>query len=221
MDGENCDYLLNYIIIGNSAVGKTSLILRLNNKEISDNYSQTIGVEFNKFNIELNNKKYSLRIYDTGGFENYEHFVKPYFKKLACALIVYGIDNKESFDNIENWIEEFKNLAPNTVLMILIGNKSDLNDNRKVTKEEGMKFAKKNGMVFFETSVKKGDNSIEEVFKISVETIAKQIDKKYYNLNDDKCGIIKPKLDYRIFPEDTSEKENKSNKKSCCLNCFK
>ena len=59
--------------------------------------------------------------------------------------------------------------------MILIGNKSDLNDNRKVTKEEGMKFAKKNGMVFFETSAKKGDNSFEEVFKKSVETIAKQM----------------------------------------------
>ena len=218
MDGENCDYLLNYI--GNSAVGKTSLILRLNNKAISDNYSQTIGVGFNKFNIELNNKKYSLRIYDTGGFEIYNQVVVQYFKKLACALIVYGIDNRESFDNIENWIEEFKNLAPKTVLMILIGNKSDLNDNRKVTKEEGMKFAKKNGMVFFETSAKKGEN-IEEVFKKSVETIAKQIDKKYYDLIDDKCGIIKPQLDYRIFPEDTSEKENKSNKKSCCLNCFK
>ena len=76
-------------------------------------------------------------------------------------------------------------------------------------------------MVFFEISVKKGDNSIEEVFKKSVETIALKIDKKYYELKDDKCGIIKPQLDYRIFPEDTSEKENKINKKSCCLNCFK
>ena len=79
---------------------------------------------------------------------------------------------------------------------------------------------KKNGMLFFETSAKKGEN-IEEVFKKSVETIAKQIDKKYYDLKDDKCGIIKPQLDYRIFPKDTSGKENKSNKKSCCLNCFK
>ena len=115
MDGENCDYLLNYIIIGNSAVGKTSLILRLNNKAISDNYSNTIGVEFNKFNIKLNNKKYSLRIYDTGDFEIYNQVVVPYFKKLACALIVYGIDNKESFDNIENWIEEFKTCSKNSL----------------------------------------------------------------------------------------------------------
>ena len=120
MDGENCDYLLNYIIIGNSAVGKTSLILRLKNEAISDNYSNTIGVDLKNFNIKLNNKKYKLNIYDTGGFEIYNQFVVPYFKKLACALIVYGIDNKESFDNIENWIEEFKNLAPKTVLMILI-----------------------------------------------------------------------------------------------------
>ena len=90
----------------------------------------------------------------------------------------------------------------------------------KLPKKKERNLQKKNGMLFFETSVKKGDNSIEEVFKISVETIAKQIDKKYYNLNDDKCGIIKPQLGYRIFPEDTSERENKSNKKSCCLNCF-
>ena len=155
MDGENCDYLLNYIIIGNSAVGKTSLILRLKNEAISDNYSNTIGVEFNKFNIELNNKKYSLRIYDTGGFEIYNQVVVSYFKKLACALIIYGIDNKESFDNIENMIEKIKNLAPKTVLMILIGNKSDLNDNRKVTKEEGMKFAKKMEWYFLKHQLKK------------------------------------------------------------------
>ena len=220
MDGENCDYALNYIIIGDSGVGKSNLLLSLKNEQFSSSHNQTIGVDYKSFNMKLNSKTYKLKIWDAAGAENFRNIVVNYYTKIACALIVYDIDNRESFENIENWIKEFKGRSPKKALMILIGNKLDLKDDRKVTEEEGKKFAKKKGMLFFETSAKTGKN-VKEVFKKSVEFIAEKIDKNYYDLKDPNCGIFEPKFEYRIVSGDTSEKENKRPKKSSCLCCCK
>ena len=150
MDGENCDYALNYIIIGDSGVGKSNLLLSLKNEQFSSSYNQTIGVDYKSFNMKLNSKTYKLKIWDAAGAENFRNIVVNYYTKIACALIVYDIDNRVSFENIENWIDEFKGRSPKKALMILIRNKLDLKDDRKVTEEEGKKFAKKKGMLFLQ-----------------------------------------------------------------------
>ena len=216
MDEKNCDYILKYIIIGDSSVGKTNLLLNIKNKQFREIAQKTIAFQFNSFDINLDNKVYKINIWDTAGSEIFRTIISELFKNIVCALIVYEIDNKKSFENIPKWIEECKNNAPKTALMILIGNKRDLEDNRKVSKDEGRELAKKNGMEFLETSAKTGKN-VEEVFKRSIAIIAKRMKEDFYDLESDKCGIKIIKDENSSLSENSSKKEeNKGSEYRCC-----
>ena len=113
---------------------------------------------------------------------------KIYYKNSSCAFIVYDITEKESYNHIESWITECKKIAPETALLVLIGNKNDLNESREISYDEGLNMAEKNKMLFFETSAKNGEN-IEKIFKESVEHIFKNIKEGKYDLSHDACGI--------------------------------
>ena len=182
------NYLFKYIIIGDAAVGKSNLLLRYTHGQFKQEYQLTIGVEFGAKNIEINNKIYRIQIWDTAGQESFRSITRAYYKNSVCALIVYDISNRESFNNIASWIEDCRNQSPKTIFIVLIGNKSDLDDKRKVTFEEGQELAEKNNMMFFETSAKTGNN-VEEIFYESAKEIAKKIEEGYYDLNNENCGI--------------------------------
>ena len=132
----NFNYLFKYIIIGDAAVGKSNLLLRYAHGQFKQEYQLTIGVEFGAKNIQLNDKIYRIQIWDTAGQENFRSITRAYYKNSVCALVVYDISNKESFNNISSWVEDCKNQSPKTIFMVLVGNKSDLEDKRQVTKEE-------------------------------------------------------------------------------------
>ena len=213
----NFDYLFKYIIIGDAAVGKSNLLLRYTHGQFKPEYQLTIGVEFGAKNIPINNKTYRIQIWDTAGQENFRSITRAYYKNSACALVVYDISNRESFDNINTWIEDCKSQSPQTIFMVLVGNKNDLEDKRAVTIEEGKELAEKNKMMFFETSAKTGTN-VDEIFLRSAETIAKKIDENYYDLESESCGIkagIKKKQEISI---DNANNMNNGNKKNneCC-----
>ena len=184
----NYDYLLKYIIIGDAAVGKSNLLLRFAQDDFKTEYQLTIGVEFGAKNIEINNKKFRLQIWDTAGQENYRSITRAYYKNSVCAILVYDISNRESFDHISNWVEDCTAQSPKTVFMVLVGNKSDLNEYRQVTFEEGKEMAKKNNMIFFETSAKTGEN-VEKIFVDSAKEINNKINEGYYDLESDVSGI--------------------------------
>ena len=186
----NYNYLLKFIIIGDAAVGKSNLLVRYTSGQFKEEYQLTIGVEFGSNNVIISDNTYRIQIWDTAGQENFRSITRSYYKNTACAIIVYEISNKKSFENISSWIEECKNTAPKSILMVLVGNKCDLEDNREVTEEEGREFAEKNGMLFFETSAKTGKN-VEELFKQSVKVIDQKIKENYYDLENDSCGIRK------------------------------
>ncbi len=214
----NFDYLFKYIIIGDAAVGKSNLLLRYTHGQFKPEYQLTIGVEFGAKNISINNKTYRIQIWDTAGQENFRSITRAYYKNSACALVVYDISNRESFDNINTWIEDCKSQSPQTIFMVLVGNKNDLEDKRAVTIEEGKELAEKNKMMFFETSAKTGTN-VDEIFLRSAETIAKKIEDNYYDLENESCGIkpgIKKKQEIQIDNGNIINKKSLNNNK-CCL----
>ena len=206
----NYNYLIKFIIIGDAAVGKSNLLVRYTSGQFKEEYQLTIGVEFGSNNISIDDKIFRIQIWDTAGQENFRSITRSYYKNTACAIIVYEISNKKSFENISSWIEECKNTAPKSILMVLVGNKCDL-DNRDVTEEEGREFAEKNGMLFFETSAKTGKN-VEELFKESVKVIDQKIKENYYDLENDSCGIKKGNEEINVVLETNLEKD----KKACC-----
>jgi small GTP-binding protein len=186
--GINYDYLLKYIIIGDAAVGKSNLLLRYAHGQFKPEYQLTIGVEFGAKNVEIRNKTYRIQIWDTAGQENFRSITRAYYKNSVCALVVYDISSRDSFNNVSTWIEDCKNQSPKTIFMVLVGNKSDLEDKRQVSKEEGQDLADKYGIQFYETSAKTGDN-VDAIFYNSADEIAKKIDENYYDLENDTCGI--------------------------------
>ena len=204
----NYNYLIKFIIIGDAAVGKSNLLLRYTSGQFKEEYQLTIGVEFDSNNVIIGDNTYRIQIWDTAGQENFRSITRSYYKNTACAIIVYEISNKKSFENISSWIEECKNTAPKSILMVLVGNKCDL-DNREVTEEEGREFAEKNGMLFFETSAKTGKN-VEELFKESVKVIDQKIKENYYDLENDSCGIKKGNEEINVVLETNLEKDKKA-----------
>ena len=184
----NSDYIFKYIIIGDTSVGKSQILLRYVNDIFNEEYKNTIGVEFGAKNLNINNTLYRIQIWDTAGQEKYKSIIRGYYKNSVCALIVYDITNKQSFDNIYKWMEDCKNQSPKNILMALIGNKNDLEYKRKVNYEEGKDFADKYNMLFFETSAKTGDN-IDKVFFDTASEIIQSLENGFYDLEDENCGI--------------------------------
>ena len=184
----NFDYLFKYIIIGDAAVGKSNLLLRYAHGQFKPEYQLTIGVEFRAKNVVIRNKTYRIQIWDTAGQENFRSITRAYYKNSVCALVVYDISSRDSFNNVSTWIEDCRNNSSEKIFMVLIGNKSDLADKRQVSTEEGRELAEKYEMKFYETSAKTGEN-VNDIFNDSVDEIAKKMDQNYYDLENDTCGI--------------------------------
>ena len=208
-------YLLKYIVIGDSAVGKSNLLLRYAHDRFNDEYQATIGVEFGAKNVEINDQIYRIQIWDTAGQENFRSITRAYYKNSVCALVVYDITNRESFNHIQSWIEDCKTQSPKTVLLVLVGNKSDLNSERQVNYDEGMELANKNKMLFYETSAKVGTN-VDEMFLKSAKSIDEKIKQGFYDLESDNCGI-KSRMNSSIRNISIDDDvEEDTEKRKCC-----
>jgi small GTP-binding protein len=184
----NYNFLFKYIIIGDPSVGKSNLLMKFAHNKFTEEYQATIGVEFGAKNIEINKKIYRIQIWDTAGQENFRSITRAYYKNSVCAMVVYDITRRESFDHIVNWIEDVHNQSPKTITIVLIGNKIDLEDQRAVSYDEGNDFAIKNGIIFTETSAKSGEG-VDEIFKKSAEEIESKMKQNYYDLNSETSGI--------------------------------
>jgi len=142
-----------YIIIGDEGVGKTSISLRYTDNVFSEKPS-TIGVDF----FSKTDRNVKIKIWDTAGACRFKSIIKSFYRYTVGAIIVYDITNKNSFDSVPSWIQEIKENTTNKCYTMLIGNKLDQDDKRKVSTEEGKKFAHKMGIPFFEVSAKDGTN---------------------------------------------------------------
>ena len=184
-------YSVKFIIVGDSSVGKSNILLRFSRNTFDPGHQATLGIEFANKHLIYNNTDYLIQIWDTAGQENFRSVTRAYYKASAVAMVVYDITKEESFEHIQTWLKDCKELAPRTVLLVLVGNKSDLEEQRVISKERGENLAKENNMMFFETSALNG-NGIEEAFQKSIEVVDQKIRSGFYNLSDSsKQGIKK------------------------------
>ena len=207
MDKEPYDFLFKLILIGDSSVGKSNILLKYLKGEFNPNSKATVGVEFGTKNVSINNKKIKIQIWDTAGQERYRSITSAYYKGAKGAFIVYDITRKGTFDNIEKWITDLKTNGDQNIAIVIIGNKSDLDDKREITKEEGLKKSEEFKTAFMETSALNGDN-IDKAFEEIIQQIYQS---NCYNIEQDKDVEIDKGVNLN---EEKGEKDKQ--KKSCC-----
>jgi small GTP-binding protein len=211
-------YKLKIIIVGDSSVGKTNIINRYVNGEFSRDYMITIGMDFLTCNLELDNKIFKLNLWDTAGSEQFRSVTKGYYSNSCCALIVYDITNEKTFQNVKQWMDDCYAFANKNIHLVLVGNKIDLQQDRKINKETAEEFAGQYGMDFYEVSALSGEN-IENIFFGICNFISQQIDEGKYDFNDPSVGVSKSNIEEGLkINRNLTQKEktiNKSSKKCC------
>ena len=205
------DLSFKLIFIGDSSVGKSCLTTKAVKNNFEEYYQATVGFEFLTFNMKVNDKVIKLQIWDTCGQEIYKSLISNFYRNSSLAVLVYAIDNKESFNHTENWLNDLKSQANPDVRIFLVGNKADLEEERKVSKEEGEKYKEDQHLdLFMETSAKTGHNArnvLVEAAKILYKDYLKFDENNKENgpsnvLGKKGQGLIK--------------KKDKKEKKGCC-----
>ena len=154
------DLTFKLIVIGDSFVGKSCLTNKGTKNAFDESYSATVGFEFVTSNIKINDKVCKMQIWDTCGQEVYRSLITSFYRNASLAVLVYSIDSQESFDNLDLWLKELRTFSSPDAKIFLIGNKSDLEEKRKIEKEMGEKYKEENNLDFFiETSAKTGFNA--------------------------------------------------------------
>ena len=185
---KKCYYKAKFIIVGEAGVGKTNLVHRFAKGEFNSNYAITLGMDFLSSYIQVDEKFFNLELWDTAGSEKFRSISKGYYQNSTCAIVVYDITDRKSFLSIRQWVDDCKNFGNKNIIFVLVGNKSDLEFNRVVEKEEGKNLAEENGMMFYEASALTGQN-VENVFFDACKIIGNNLDEGKYNFNDDNYGI--------------------------------
>ena len=195
---------LNILLLGDSSVGKTSLMIRFTDQKFEENNSATVGIEFKNKEIQINDKTIKLHILDTAGQEKYKSVAKNFIRMGDGIIFTFDLCNKESFESIKNWLITADE-ANEDYQRILVGNKYDLPD-KIINKEKAEKLAQKYNMKYFETSAKDGTN-VEVIFKEIAELILSS--PKGKKIEEEK----KRNENIRI-----KSNESKKNKKCYCKN---
>ena len=215
MEGEeesSYELLYKVIIIGDTAVGKSNILSRYVKDEFSSNSKSTVGVELGIKFLKIKNTKTKIQIWDTAGQERYRAITSSYFKGSNGCFIVYDITNEASFNNIENWYEQIQKETSKDIPILLVGNKCDLEDERKVPIEKGKEKAQNLNCAFFETSALKKIN-IDKIFEELVNNI---YEKTGGNKNDDDINVELVKDDKAVNLNEVKNGENEKKKGGCC-----
>eukprot|EP01117_Protostelium_nocturnum_P020583 TRINITY_DN9337_c0_g1_i1.p1 TRINITY_DN9337_c0_g1~~TRINITY_DN9337_c0_g1_i1.p1 ORF type:complete len:204 (-),score=49.74 TRINITY_DN9337_c0_g1_i1:65-676(-) len=170
-----------YIVVGDTAVGKSCLLLQFTDKRFQPVHDLTIGVEFGSRTISLEGKQIKLQIWDTAGQEKFRSITRSYYRGTSGALLVYDITRRDTFNHLAEWLEDCRKYSNANIVIMLIGNKCDLEEKRQVSKEEGEKFAKDNGIFFIEASAKT-DNNVDEAFISTAKEILERSERGELNL---------------------------------------
>ena len=187
-------YACKVVLLGESAVGKTSLATRFVNNQFSEFEESTIGAAFLSKALTINNKTIKFEIWDTAGQERYQSLAPMYYRGAKVGIIVFDLTNRSTFDKAKRWVEELRQSGPENILLLLIGNKLDLENRRQLTYDECNNYAIESDLIYIETSAKK-DTNVEKIF----EEIGQNVE-----------------LEPLVIENNTFYINRENNKKSCC-----
>jgi len=191
------DHLFKLVLIGDASVGKTSLLLRFADDSFEDNYISTVGVDFRFRTVTVDNELVKLQIWDTAGQERFRTITSAYYRGANGVILVYDITNNETFEHVQDWLDEVHKAAGESVTKLVVGNKADLTNMRQVNEQQASAYASSVNAAFIETSAKTAVN-VDKSFLI----IAKQlVQKSANNPNQSPSGI---------------EEANDSSGRCCC-----
>lgn len=183
------DYLFKLLLIGDSGVGKSCLLLRFADDTYTQSYISTIGVDFKIRTIDLDGKTVKLQIWDTAGQERFRTITSSYYRGAHGIIIVYDVTDKESFNNVKHWIQEIDKYAADGVKKLLVGNKCDLMSKKVVSYDEAKELADSLNIQFMETSAKNSHN-VEQAFTM----MASEIKTKVISSPGTRPNIARPDL---------------------------
>ena len=201
------NYIIKILTLGETQVGKTSIVLRYSEDKFNYNKIATIGIDFKIKVIRKGNEKIKVSIYDTAGQERFQNIVKHYYKGANGVLLVYDITKRDSFKKLEFWIDDLKENADNidNLFIYLIGNKNDMEEKREVSYQEACDFAKEKNLPYIEVSAKTGNN----IKKLFDEVIKGAMTKMLINENNENSLNESIRLSFL-------EKEEKTSKTGLC-----
>ncbi|KAK4764101.1 hypothetical protein SAY87_013539 [Trapa incisa] len=207
------DYLFKIVLIGDSGVGKSNILSRYTRNEFSLESKSTIGVEFATRTLQVEGKTVKAQIWDTAGQERYRAITSAYYRGAVGALLVYDITKRQSFDNVLRWLRELRGHADSNIVIMMVGNKSDLSHLRAVQKSDGLSLAERETLSFLETSALDATN-IEKAFQTIMLEIYHIINKKALAAQQAAGAAAIPGQGTTINVADMSA--SSQNKKTCC-----
>ena len=206
------DMIFKIVLIGDTSVGKTNILSKYLSNEFDPDSKATVGVEFGTKDFKIGNNIVKVQIWDTAGQERYRSITNAYYKGAKGSLLVYDITNPKTFESLDKWISDLKTNAEEKISIVLIGNKTDLEDQRKITTEQGKEKAEFYKLAFIETSALNGNN-IEKAFN----ELITDVYKNHHELFEKQAKV--ELTDKAIDLENVdANKENKvESKKFCCF----
>ena len=205
----NYDKTIQLLVIGDSSVGKTSLITRYTNGTFKEEYLATVGLDYYSKVEAINNQTINVKLWDTAGQERYKALTQNYFRNAEGVLLTFDVTNTDSFNNLKDWIGSIKtNMESKNIFLplIIVGNKIDMEDSREINKEDADKFASDNNYKYFETSAKTGEG-VDDAIRDLVNQVINQGDQ----LDDQKIEARKS-----VQLKDANIESAEAKKKGCC-----
>ena len=218
--GQMYDYQFNFVIVGESGVGKSCIVLNFAEQKPRRQHQVTIACEFAARIMPVKGRDIKIQIWDTAGQENFRSITRSYYRSSVAAIVVYDITSKRSFEKIASWLEELRENAHIKVSIVLVGNKSDLDDSREVLFEQGLALARQHKIKFMETCAFELQ-TIEPLFKVLAEEVICKIDNKEIDPKAENFGIKVGNVN-KLKIEATHSlqlRDEEPKKKSLCAKC--
>ena len=188
---EQKEFIYKILLLGDSSVGKTCFLMRYTDNTFQDIHMSTIGLDYKLKNVQLEDgKMVKIQVWDTAGQDRFRSITKNYYKGAHGIILIYDVTENKSFENVKNWMNQIKEEVSEKVTIILVGNKIDDEEHRKITTEQGESMAKEFDIMFFECSAKTGEN-IEQTFK----EVTMKIVENFSNVEEKGTTKIKNKKD--------------------------